>query len=554
MARVLETRHPAMQERISSAIEIAEQGGAEAAHASAELIRLLTQDAKADLAGVQPKQEFTVRTVRPFLMAAACVLMVLGVLFAVWPKQSWLLFLRALAPHREFDTLQASVFEVKPGDIMLLAKTPLRIEVKAPERQGLRAEIHIQRVGGHRTVERMKRLSSQGAATAVFGLDIPSVDESFEYRIRYGTGYTRPYAVVVMTEPRILMTCVAYAYPAYTGLQATQQVGAAQAITAVAGTRVRIETAFDRACAASLRINALTLPKAAAATNAVWLQTLSTNRTGRWAVAIRDAHGFTNRPVWSAYTVLPDVPPEVTLMTPEGSKLKVPPFERLACGGTAVDDFGFGEMGLVIKSEKSGERVLPLKVTRQGAQRAELAGAPDLQALYDEGIRVFELRLRVGDNRPQELGGSQVRSSRTVTVSLDAGARTLGEQVREEVRKELEKQLREAAQKLQEAANVVAQEKAAFDKPDLPEKAVEKLEQAREAAVKAEELMKNAAQATEKTPFSAFAKDILDVRDEKVEPALKKLEKIPLTEADQRRQAGEDAERALREAAEKVTE
>ena len=66
-----------------------------------------------------------------------------------------------------------------------------------------------------------------------------------------------------------------------------------------------------------------------------------------------------------------------------------------------------------------------------------------------------------------------------------------------------------SAQQLHEAANDVAQEKWTFDKPELPEKAAEKLEEAREAAVKAEELMEKAAQATEKTPFAAFAKEIL---------------------------------------------
>ena len=40
---------------------------------------------------------------------------------SAWPKQAWLLFLRALAPQRTFDTLQASALEVEPGDVLLLA-------------------------------------------------------------------------------------------------------------------------------------------------------------------------------------------------------------------------------------------------------------------------------------------------------------------------------------------------------------------------------------------------------------------------------------------------
>lgn len=553
MARVLETRHPGMQERISSAIELASLGGAEAERASAELVRLLTQDAATDLAGVQAKQEFTVRTVKPFLLATACVLAVLAALFAVWPKETWLLFLRALEPHKEIDTLQASALEIEPGDVMLLAQSPLRLVVKAPERHGLRAEIHFQRAGKRTTIERMKRLSPQGVEPVVFELFLPSVGEGFEYRVRYGTGYTRPYTVLVVAEPRVTETRVTYSYPAYTGLQPTQQVGEAQAIAAVAGTRVRIEAAYDRPCASALRINQLALP-AASATNAVWLQTLSTNRTGRWTLTVRDGYGFTNQPVWAAYTAQPDRPPRVTLKEPEASRLTVPPYDRLVCAGEASDDYGFGDMTLVIDSEKRPEIAIPLKATRVDARHAQLEGSPDLQALYDQNVRRFRMFLRVADNLPPELGGPQVRESRAITVTLEGGARTLREQVREAVRKELEEALRKAHQELQEAANRVAEEKGSYDKPELSEKAAQKLEQARTAALKAEELMERAAQATQKTPFEELGKQIMDVRDEKVEPAFQKLEKIPLTAAEQRKQAGEEAERALREAADKVNE
>ena len=554
MARVLETRHPGMQERVSSAIELASLGGAEAERASAELVKLLTQDAAADLAGVKAKQEFTVRTVKPYLLAAACVLGVLAALFVLWPREAWLLFLRALEPHREIDTLEASKMEVEPGDAMLLAQSPLRLVVKAPERHGLRAEVQFQRAGKKElAIERMKRLSPQGVEPVVFELSIPSVDESFEYRVRYGAGYTRPYNVLVVTEPSVVETRVSYSFPPYTGLQATQQVGAAQAIAAVAGTRVRIEAAFDRPCASALRLNQLSLP-AAPATNAVWLQTLSTNRTGRWAVTVRDRYGFTNRWTWAPYTALPDQPPRVTLREPQASRLTVPAYDRIVCLGEASDDYGFGEMALVIDTEKRPELSLPLKVERPDARHARLEGAPDLQALYNQGLRRFRMFLRVADNLPPELGGPQVRESRAIHVTLESGAQTLREQLREATRKELEEKLQKATRELQEAANRVAEEKWSYDKPEMSEKAVEKLEQARAATLKAEELLEQAAALTEKTPFEPFAKQILDVRDEKVEPAFEKLEKVPLTEAPQRKQAGEEAEQALRQAADKVNE
>ncbi|MDR2850093.1 MAG: DUF4175 domain-containing protein, partial [Verrucomicrobiota bacterium] len=377
MARVLETRHPEMQERISSALELAAMGGADAERASGELIALLTQDASRELAGVRPRQEFSLKAVKPFLLAAVCVLAVLGALFAVWPLQSWLLFRRALAPNRAFDTLQASALTVEPGDVMRLAGQSLRFRVTAPDRHGLRAEIHFQKPDGRAAVERMKRLSAQGADPVVFELELPVVDAGFAYRVKYGNAYTRPYTVQVVAEPRVTETRVAYTYPAYTGLQPTQTVGVAQAIAAVAGTRVRIEGAFDRACSAALKLNALTLPTPGdAVTNGVWLQTLATNRTGRWTFALRDAHGFTNQPVWAAYTAWPDQPPEVTLELPALSRLTIPPHDRLVCTGAAADDYGLAALDLVVTPDKRGARVSPLLVERHGAARAELTGEP----------------------------------------------------------------------------------------------------------------------------------------------------------------------------------
>jgi len=555
MARVLETRHPDMQERISSALELAACGGADAERASGELIALLTRDAKSELAGVSPRREFTVRTVKPFLLMTAAALLVLGALFALWPQQSWLLLMRALAPHREFDTLQASALQVKPGDVMRLAGTPLRFEVAAPDRHGLRAEIHFQRPDGRKAVERMKRLSAPGADPVAFELELPSVEEGFEYRVRYGNAWTRPYTVLVVTEPCVRETRVAYTFPAYTGRPATQTVGVVQEIAAVAGTRVRIEAAFDRACAASLAVNDLALPNpGGAATNAVWLQTLTTNRTGRWTLALRDAHGFTNRSAWSAYTAWPDRPPEITLERPEASRLSLPPYDRLVCTGRAADDYGFSALTLIVKAEKRPEIALPLTASAPGAASTEVSGGPDLQALYDSGVRAFTFCFRAADNLPPELGGPQIRESRAIAVYLKSDARTLREQVREAAKKAMEEQLRKAAQELHEAANRVSQEKWAYDRPELTEKATEKLEQARSAVLQAEERLLQAAEQSEKTPLEAFAQAILDTRDEKVEPAFQKLDQIPLAAPEVRKQAGEEAERALREAAEKVND
>ncbi len=555
MARVLETRHPHMQERISSALELAACGGCDAERASLELVNLLTQDAKSELAGVSPQQEFSVRSMKPFLAMAIAALLVLGVLFTIWPQQSWLLFLRALAPHREFDTLQASALQIVPGDAVLLAGSPLLIQVTAPSRHGLRAEIHFKRSSGRAVVERLKQRSELGVDPVLYVLDLPVVEESFEYRVYYGNAVTRPYTVRVFTAPNALETRVSFDYPDYTGLVATQTVGVVQEIVAIAGTRVRIEADLNRKCYSALCLNDLQLPNSRElAAAGVWEQTLTTNTTGVWTLALRDPYGFTNRLPQAAYRVLPDCPPVVTLTLPEKESLVLQPCEQLVITGTAQDDFGFSARALVLTAKDHPEIHLSEELMTTNLLQCALSGSPDLQALYDQGIRSLTLCFRVADNLPPEFGGPQIRESRQIKIHLKNDAQTLRDQVRDAMKKMLETQLRKAAQELHEAANRVAQEKGSYDRPDMTDKAVAKLEQAREDTLKAEERLRQAMKQIEQTPFAAFAEKILDTHDAKVEPAFQKLEQIPLTSAQSRKQAGEEAEQALREAANTVNQ
>jgi hypothetical protein len=223
-----------------------------------------------------------VRTVKPFLLMTAAALLVLGALFALWPQQSWLLLMRALAPHREFETLQASALQVKPGDVMRLparhaaalrgcgtrtARTACRDPFPAARR--------TQGRGAHET-----RCRHPAPNPVAFELELPSVEEGFEYRVRYGNAWTRPTRSWWSQSP----ACARRGWRIPSPLHRTARHadrGVVQEIAAVAGTRVRIEAAFDRACAASLAVNDLALPNpGGAATNAVWLQTLTTTARG----------------------------------------------------------------------------------------------------------------------------------------------------------------------------------------------------------------------------------------------------------------------------------
>ena len=88
MARVLETRHPELQERISSAIELLSMGGDAAAAGSDQLIQMLARDAQTDMSGVQARTEFTGRSLKPALVCGSVIAGIFALLFVVWPSQT----------------------------------------------------------------------------------------------------------------------------------------------------------------------------------------------------------------------------------------------------------------------------------------------------------------------------------------------------------------------------------------------------------------------------------------------------------------------------------
>ena len=104
MARVLETRYPQLQERISSVLELLSMGDAAALIGSQQLIDLLAREARLDLARFSPRQEFRSDSQRPALIAAGAVLLILLILLLIWPRQTTLLLKRAVAPHRSTTT------------------------------------------------------------------------------------------------------------------------------------------------------------------------------------------------------------------------------------------------------------------------------------------------------------------------------------------------------------------------------------------------------------------------------------------------------------------
>ena len=77
IARTIETRHPELQERISSAVELLTTDDAPELRGSEQLIGALVEQATDNVRAIQPRREVSLAAAKPFLVVAAAVVAIL---------------------------------------------------------------------------------------------------------------------------------------------------------------------------------------------------------------------------------------------------------------------------------------------------------------------------------------------------------------------------------------------------------------------------------------------------------------------------------------------
>jgi len=538
MARVLETRHPELQERISSALELLAMGGGAAAAGSEQLIQLLARDAQADISGVQARHEFTGRSLKPALVSAGVIVGIFVLLFVVWPKQTSLLFTRAVAPYANLAGLQGAGLEVEPGDVIRLEGTALGIRLSAKDRPRARAVVHMEMSSGDKTIERMLKVSSEGDKIAQYELNIPMVTDSFRYRIRYGTGLTRFYEATVLPPPSVRHMVVTCQYPEYTQLPDHVFPEEKRDIVGLAGSTVTIEANFNREAEGGLLLGDQRMEGTPTKQpGASWRFVLSTNMPERWALSLRDVHGFSNRVDWAGLSVVPDRAPRITLQNPNLPKLSVPPFGFLAFGALINEDIGLARQELVLESlgdTQPLQRRIPLALTKLGAEEWAVRGDVDLSKLELAGAVQFKAWVSVTDTLPAGMGGPHQVDSRVVEITIDENAKSIVTQERELIFGDIIGLLTSAATLLGQAADAVAGVQSQTAQDPLPAAVSAALAGADRDTGASIKLMIEAIRIAKVSRFAPLVPRIVAVGKDVVSPAWDKTKGIPAALAAQR--------------------
>ncbi|HRQ90815.1 MAG TPA: hypothetical protein PLA50_18645, partial [Bacteroidia bacterium] len=357
MARILEIRHPELQERISTAVELLASDDPDSIRGSQELIATVVDSAVGDIATVDPKTEFRPGRSKRFMAIAAAGAGVLALLLAVWPQQSWTLLKRAFAPHRDIGNAYADALVVEPGDLRVARGEAVSIEVLARHRRLDWAEVRRRLPDGTDSVERMTLVSEAPDGTRRFSLSFPSVEEAFAYRVRAGGAVSRYFDVAVVDPPAVERLTIRYDFPDYTGLpdaESVSEAGGTGEIRALAHTRVTVVAAFNKPVAkADLRFGeGSPLPESVVeGQSATWQFELVPAMRGSWQLDLADAEGFVNRPATYPVEVLPDRAPAVRILTPAQREIRVKPTEILPLDLAIDEDFGIADLVLLATPE-----------------------------------------------------------------------------------------------------------------------------------------------------------------------------------------------------------
>jgi hypothetical protein len=352
VARYIEERTPSLDDRLVTAVEVAQSTSAPAL-ADAMMADAARRSADVDVDAIVPSAALR----RAGFQAAAAVIALALVLFAARGPAHQALDAASLTLFPERVTL-----EVTPGNARIKAGSPLSIQARLV---GNRAPViaQVQFADGDRW--RATDMSTDGKAAGAFHLALPSVPTSFRYRIVAGAVTSPAYEVGVAFAPRVTRIDVDYTYPAGLRLEPRTETDSGD-IYAPAGTDVRVHVFTDRPAANGQMAlgNGTPIALAAAKPNEL-TATLKVTDDNSYRVALADREGFAN-PGDTEYFIrtLEDRPPDVRVLKPATDR-SVTRLEEVDVEAQAEDDYGIDRLDLVYSVRGQAEKVVPLGIARQ---------------------------------------------------------------------------------------------------------------------------------------------------------------------------------------------
>ena len=428
LARWLETRHPELEERISTVLELGKHPNA---GISSSLLDDLAETAVGDLNAIDPEVEVTSGRAKRWLWPAAALLVLWALVFAIWPNLASRHVVRVFAPNSSYGTA-GGLIEVFPGDIEVIEGDALDITarwIKGKAKTPL--EIVIELADGSELVETMQPGEER------YEFHLGKADRSFNYVVRAGRETSDRYTVTVRPVPRLVDPRARLEFPAYTQWQDRESGLGSAGIRAIAGTRVEVLATLNTAIdTAQFTLNGdeagdVRVERAAEGGKLAISFDLAEAGSDEAALSLTHPLGRKFEVLRFPVETIPDVVPTVTWLAPLQDEMKLRPDDMFVYSYEAGDDVGLGRVEFEVKAGSDNMERYSLPIPdRYGADEPLFwrgSGAQAVGVLRERWpqVREFEVRMRVEDSRPEELGGPGVGVSEWKTIKIDDRAELL---------------------------------------------------------------------------------------------------------------------------------
>lgn len=298
---------------------------------------------------------------------------------------------------------------VEPGDTSIERGTPLPIVARFAKRLPSTARLITRGSNGEQTTLDLTR----HFADPLFGGRLADIDRSLTYRIEYDGRTSRDYALTVFELPAVERIDTVVTFPEWTKLPVVE-TSDVRRVSLVEGAQLTIHPKLNKPVTEFvLSIDGQTMfrqemrfsttsPATEKLTSEQRIEVtplmLFSSKTLR--LELTDFDGRKNRdPIDLVVDVVPNRRPDLKLTFP-GRDTRVSPLEELAIEGTAWDDFGLVEAGVLVTWIGKPSQSIPLLTETMGRERHSLRHVVSLEELAPQPGEMISYCLYADDRCP----------------------------------------------------------------------------------------------------------------------------------------------------------
>ena len=364
LARWLEERHPEVQERISTALELSDYPEG----ISPDLLRELSKDAAKDIGELNPNDEVRSERVKKSLWPVAVMVVALISLLAIWPQEMGRLLSRAVSPFSDLGNVGAFRFTMNPGDLEVLEGDEVLIEMTYEGELDGDLDFLVTK-DGEVLSESLSPVSSE-ANKHTFQYHLPSAEDGFFYSARIGRSESDQFEVRVWPIPLLRDGVVRYQYPEYTGWSDRSEA-LNSGIKALPGTQVTVTGTFDSPIKSgqllfeSKELGNVEVENSANGSSFRWTQTIVPETLGNATLMVTHKLGRELQGGSFSIESLIDEAPAVKILSPFQRELKIRPDDQIVLTYEVLEKIGLSKAEIEIevggKKLESLNELLPEK-------------------------------------------------------------------------------------------------------------------------------------------------------------------------------------------------